>query len=100
MGLDLGTFVDANRMNLIFALVLTPLLFTGWSQYPWPSLDGLRWFQWLRVQPVDLRQRGAPRTMAPNVPHIQTWICFVAAIASLVVLTGIGMIGFLRRSLG
>jgi hypothetical protein len=38
--------------------------------------------------------------MAPEVPHIQTWICFVVAIASLVVLMAVGMAGFNRRALG
>ncbi|MGZ6030077.1 MAG: ABC transporter permease, partial [Myxococcaceae bacterium] len=45
MGLTLGTLVQPNRINIMFALVLTPLLFTGCSQYPWPSLSRLRWFQ-------------------------------------------------------
>jgi len=95
------TFVSPNRINLTFALVTTPLLFTGSSQYPWPSLAGIRWFQVVSaLNPMTYVSEGLRGMMAPNVPHIQTWICFVAAIASLVVLTGIGMIGFLRRSLG
>ena len=101
MGLVLGTFVSPNRINLTFALVTTPLLFTGSSQYPWPSLAGIRWFQVVSAcNPMTYVSEGLRGMMAPNVPHIQTWICFVAAIGSLVVLTGIGMIGFLRRSLG
>jgi ABC-2 type transport system permease protein len=101
MGLVLGTFVSPNRINLTFALVTTPLLFTGSSQYPWPSLAGIRWFQVVSaLNPMTYVSEGLRGMMAPNVPHIQTWICFVAAIGSLVVLTGIGMIGFLRRSLG
>jgi ABC-2 type transport system permease protein len=101
MGLVLGTFVSPNRINLTFALVTTPLLFTGSSQYPWPSLAGIRWFQVVSaLNPMTYVSEGLRGMMAPNVPHIQTWICFVAAIGSLLVLTGIGMIGFLRRSLG
>jgi ABC-2 type transport system permease protein len=38
--------------------------------------------------------------MAPDVPHIQTWVCFVVAVFSLVVLTSVGLVGFLRRALG
>ena len=38
--------------------------------------------------------------MAPGVPHIQTWICFVVAVGSLVVLMAVGMAGFNRRALG
>ncbi len=44
-GLLMGTLVQPQRINLVFSLVFTPLLFTGCSQYPWPSLARLRWFQ-------------------------------------------------------
>jgi ABC-2 type transport system permease protein len=101
MGLVLGTFVSPNRINLTFALVTTPLLFTGSSQYPWPSLTHIRWFQVVSaLNPMTYVSEGLRGLMAPNVPHIQTWICFVAAIGSLVVLTAVGMVGFLRRALG
>lgn len=45
LGLTLGTLVPPQRINITFTLVMTPLLFTGCSQYPWPSLARLRWFQ-------------------------------------------------------
>ena len=91
MGLVLGTFVSPNRINLTFALVTTPLLFTGSSQYPWPSLAHIRWFQVVSaLNPMTYVSEGLRGLMAPNVPHIQTWICFVAAVGSLVVLTGGG----------
>ena len=45
LGLVLGTLVVPQRINIVFSLVFTPLLFTGCSQYPWPSLSRLRWFQ-------------------------------------------------------
>jgi len=37
-GLLMGTLVRPERITLLFALVFTPLLFTGCSQYPWPEL--------------------------------------------------------------
>jgi ABC-2 type transport system permease protein len=101
MGLVLGTFVSPNRINVTFALVLTPLLFTGSSQYPWPSLSHIRWFQVVSAcNPMTYVSEGLRGLMVPNVPHIQTWICFVAAIGAWLVLTAIGMIGFLRRAQG
>jgi ABC-2 type transport system permease protein len=101
MGLVLGTFVSPNRINITFALVTTPLLFTGSSQYPWPSLSHIRWFQVVSAcNPMTYVSEGLRGMMTPNVPHIQTWICFVVGVASLVVLTSIGMVGFLRRALG
>src|SRR5437764_9128842 len=42
-GLLLGTLVQPQRINLLFSLVFTPLLFTVCSQYPGPSLARLRW---------------------------------------------------------
>jgi ABC-2 type transport system permease protein len=101
MGLVLGTFVSPNRINITFALVTTPLLFTGSSQYPWPSLAHIRWFQVISAcNPMTYVSEGLRGMMTPNVPHIQTWICFVVGLASLVALTSIGMVGFLRRALG
>ena len=60
MGLILGTYVPPNRISVTLTLVLTPLIFTGSSQYPWPSLSNLRWFQVVSaLNPDDLRERGA-----------------------------------------
>src|SRR5437763_1968463 len=44
-GLLMGTLVRPERITLLFSLVFTRLLFTGCSQYPWPSLDHIRWFR-------------------------------------------------------
>jgi ABC-2 type transport system permease protein len=101
MGLILGTYVPPNRINVTFALVLTPLIFTGSSQYPWPSLSQIRWFQIVSaLNPMTYVSEGLRGLMVPSVPHIQTWLCFVAAVGFLVVLVVIGMIGFIRRALG
>ena len=55
----------------------------------------------LRVQPDDLRERGSPRSDGSvGAPHSGRWICFAACIGFLVVLTAIGMVGFIRRALG
>ncbi len=101
MGLILGTFVPPNRINVTFALVLTPLIFTGSCQYPWPSLGSIRWFQVVSAcNPMTYVSEGLRGLMVPSVPHIPTWICFVASIGFLLVLTAIGMVGFIRRALG
>jgi ABC-2 type transport system permease protein len=101
MGLILGTFVAPNRINVTFALVLTPLLFTGSSQYPWPSLARIRWFQVVcAANPMTYVSEGLRGLMAPSVPHIPVWICFVVAVGSLVALAAVGMVGFLRRAIG
>jgi ABC-2 type transport system permease protein len=100
MGLILGTFVPPNRINVTFALVLTPLIFTGSSQYPWPSLSHIRWFQVVSAcNPMTYVSEGLRGLMAPSVPHIDTWACFVVAVVYLVLLVIVGMFGFNRRAL-
>ncbi len=101
MGLILGTYVPPNRISVTLTLVLTPLIFTGSSQYPWPSLGHIRWFQVVSaLNPMTYVSEGLRGLMAPEVPHIQTWICFVVAVGSLIALMAIGMAGFTRRALG
>ncbi len=72
------------------------------SPVPVALAGSIRWFQVVsRLQPDDLRERGAARSDGPvGVPHIPIAICFAASVGFLVVLTAIGMVGFIRRSLG
>lgn len=100
LGLTLGTLVDANRINIVFALVLTPVLFTGCSQYPWPSLYKLEWFQWLTtINPLTYVSEGMRAALVPGVPHIRSWICILMLVVSLLVFGTIGVKGFLRRAI-
>ena len=69
IGLVLGTLVKPNRINIVFALVFTPLLFTGCSQYPWPSLDRLPWFQVVTaLNPMTYVSEGMRGALVPSVP--------------------------------
>ncbi len=100
LGLVLGTLVKPNRINIVFSLVFTPLLFTGCSQYPWPSLDKLPWFQVVTaLNPMTYVSEGLRAALVPSVPHIAPWICILVLCGSLVVLLAIGARGFLRRSI-
>ena len=100
LGLALGTFVPPNRINIMFALILTPLLFTGASQYPWPSLSRLRWFQVVTaVNPLTYVSEGLRGAMTPQVPHIAPWICLAVLLVAASGLTALGIYGFFRRAL-
>jgi ABC-2 type transport system permease protein len=100
MGLTLGTLVQPASINLVFALVLTPLLFTGASQYPWPSLSVLRWFQVVTLfNPLTYASEGMRAALVPEVPHLAPWISVLALIASVLLFTFIGVRGFLRRAI-
>lgn len=100
LGLLLGTLVPPNRINIMFALVLTPLLFTGASQYPWPSLERLRWFQVVTAaNPLTYVSEGLRGALVPEVPHIRPWICLVVLLAAITVIGWGGILGFRRRAL-
>ena len=76
IGLVLGTFVSPNRINVTFALVLTPLLFTGSSQYPWPSLSHIRWFQVVSAgNPMTYVSEGMRAALDAVGSHMHAWVC-------------------------
>jgi ABC-2 type transport system permease protein len=100
LGLILGTAVPVNRINVMFALILTPLLFTGASQYPWTSLDQLRWFQVVTaLNPLTYVSEGMRAALEPAVPHIPPWISVLVLAAALTAFTVVGIRLFLRRAI-
>ena len=100
MGLTMGTLVPPNRISIAFSLVLTPLLFTGCSQYPWPTLDSLRWFQIVTLfNPLTYVSEGMRGALVPHVPHIRPWVCVVALVFWLAAFSAIGTWGFIRRAI-
>jgi ABC-2 type transport system permease protein len=100
MGMTLGTLVKPNRINVVFAVVLTPLLFTGSTQFPWQSLDTLRWFQVVcALNPLTYVSEALRAQMAPAVPHLPLWLCALALAGFLVVFGVTSLLGFRRRAL-
>lgn len=100
LGLVLGTIISPNRIRLMFSLILTPLIFTGSCQYPWPSLDELRWFQVLTaVNPLTYVSEGLRGTLAPDVPHIHVAVCITVLLVVLALLTAVGAGGFRKRAI-
>ncbi len=98
MGLVLGTAVPANRISVTFAIVLTPLLFTGASFYPWRLLGHLKWFQVLTLfNPMTYVSEGMRATLSSS-PHLGAgWIALGLA-GGLVIFGGLGLWGFVRRA--
>ncbi len=100
LGLVLGTAVKPANINIVFSLVFTPLLFTGCSQYPWPSLSRLRWFQVITAgNPMTYASEGLRAALVPSVPHIATWISLTVLPLAIVALLATGLYGFYRRAL-
>ena len=100
VGLTLGTLVSASKINIVFALVLTPLLFTGSTQFPWSSLDRLRWFQVVcAVNPLTYVSEGVRGTLLRSTPHIAAPVCALVLLGFLALFTTTGIRGFTRRAI-
>lgn len=99
MGLVLGTAVPPNRISVAFAVVLTPLIFTGCTFYPWSSLHHLRWFQiFTLVNPLTYVSEGL-RGALTTLPHLGAgWIALGLAVA-LVLFATLGSRLFIRRAI-
>jgi ABC-2 type transport system permease protein len=98
IGLVMGTAVPANKINVVFAVVLTPLLFTGATFYPWQSLDTLRWFQVVTLcNPLTYVSEGMRGALTAG-PHLGAgWIALGLAV-SIAVLGAIGVRLFVGRA--
>ena len=98
MGLVLGTAVPPNRISVAFAIVLTPLIFTGAAFYPWPSLTRLTWFQDVTlINPLTYVSEGM-RASLTQLPHLAASWIGVGCVAGVVLFTGLGVRGFIARA--
>ncbi|MEJ2860929.1 ABC transporter permease [Actinomycetospora flava] len=99
-GLCIGTLVSPRKINVVFALVITPLLFTGSTQFPFLQLENLRWFQVVcALNPITYISEGLRGALTPSVPHLAGWVCLLALVASCALFGAIGIQGFVRRAL-
>jgi ABC-2 type transport system permease protein len=90
----LGAWVGAG-----IGMTIGTLMFTGATQYPWPMLSSMRWFQVVTaINPLTYCSEGVRAAMVPELPHIHPWICIVVLVVSSAVFTGTGMWAFRRRA--
>jgi ABC-2 type transport system permease protein len=100
IGMTIGTSVPPRRINIMFAVILMPLMFTGATQFPWFLLDKLRWFQVVcAINPLTYVSEGMRSILVPGVPHIALWIDLLVLLGAGLVFGTIGIMGFMRRAL-
>lgn len=100
MGLTIGTLVPARRINVLFAVIFAPLMFTGSVQFPWQALTNVRWFQVLcALNPLTYVSEGIRASLVPSVPHLPYWLCLLVTVVAIVGFAWLGLKGFLRRAL-
>jgi ABC-2 type transport system permease protein len=100
VGLSMGTFVEPSQINIMFAVIFTPLFFTGCTQYPWALLNRLEWFQIATLfNPITYASEGLRGTLVPQMAHMQVWIALLALVGFIIVFCGLGVYGFVRRAI-
>jgi ABC-2 type transport system permease protein len=68
VGLTIGTLVRPEQISLLFALILTPLLFTGCTYYNWTGLSSIQWFQIVTLfNPLTYGSEGLRRFLMPPI---------------------------------
>jgi ABC-2 type transport system permease protein len=100
MGLVIGTLVPARRVNVLFAVIFAPLMFTGSVQFPWHALNNQRWFQALcALNPLTYVSEGIRASLVPSVPHLPYGLCVLVTVVAIGGCAWLGIKGFLRRAL-
>ena len=103
VGLVLGIAAPIQLLPVIFALVISPLMFTGCTFYPWASLGAIKWFQVVTLfNPLTYAAEGMRYAMVPPVhgQPLQTlaigWVLLALCASFILALWG-GLKLFQRR---
>jgi len=100
IGMTIGTLVTPRRINIMFAVVLTPIMFTGSTQFPWRSLEHLRWFQVVcALNPLTYVSEGMRAILVPGLPSLPLWLDVCAIVVAIGIFGSIGIWGFMRRAI-
>jgi ABC-2 type transport system permease protein len=101
LGLTIGTSVKPQQIGLIFGVVVIPITFLGCVYYPWAALTHIRWLQiGVLINPIVYMSEGLRAAVTPTLPHMNPKLILSMLLASLCLLTWVGVKGFLRRVIG
>jgi ABC-2 type transport system permease protein len=100
LGLTIGTTVKPQQIGLIFGVVVMPITFLGCVYYPWAALNQLKWLQiGVLVNPIVYMSEGLRSALTPT-RHMPPVMIIGMLVFFLVLLTWLGIRGFLRRVIG
>ncbi len=101
LGLTIGTSVKPQQIGLIFGVVVMPITFLGCVYYPWAALNHIRWLQvGVLVSPIVYMSEGLRSALTPALPHMPPVLILAMLTFFLLLLTWLGIKGFLRRVIG
>jgi ABC-2 type transport system permease protein len=99
LGLTIGTLVKPEQIGLMFALIFTPLIFTGCTYYPWSGLSNIRWFQIVTLfNPLTYADEGLRYAMVSYpIPTLAMGWVLLGLGVTIVAFTFLGILVFRRR---
>ena len=101
LGLTIGTSVKPQQIGLIFGVVVMPITFLGCVYYPWAALTHMRWLQIaVLINPIVYMSEGLRGALTTGMPHMNAAVVLLMLCVFLVLLTSLGLRGFLRRVIG
>lgn len=101
LGLVIGTSVKPAQIGLIFGTVVMPITFLGCVYYPWKALHPIHWLQiGVLINPIVYMSEGLRTALTPTLPHMNPIVVLCMLSFFLVLLTVLGIKGFIRRVIG
>ncbi|HEY0161427.1 MAG TPA: ABC transporter permease [Edaphobacter sp.] len=101
LGLTIGTTVEPKQIGLIFGVVVMPITFLGCVYYPWRALAPIPWLQMgVLINPIVYMSEGLRSALTPTLPHMPHAMILGMLTFFLILLTWLGIRGFLRRVIG
>jgi len=98
LGLVIGTSVKPQQISLIFGVVVMPITFLGCVYYPWAGLRSMPWLQvGVLLNPIVYMSEGLRAALTPRLDHMNAVLILAMLTCFLVLLTWVGIKGFLRR---
>jgi len=98
LGLVIGTAVKPQQISLIFGTVVMPITFLGCVYYPWSGLKSIHWLQTgVLINPIVYMSEGLRAALTPSLDHMNPGLILAMLTGFLVLLTRIGIRGFIRR---
>jgi ABC-2 type transport system permease protein len=99
-GLLLGTLIDPQKAQILFAVVLLPITMLGCVYYPWSALEDIRWLQIASLfNPLVYVSEALRAALTPDVGHMPTWAFSLALLGGTAVLTWFATRTFTKRVL-
>lgn len=99
-GLWLGTLMDPQKVQMMFALVLLPMSMLGCVYYPWAAMDHIRWLQILVLaNPMVYVNEGLRAALTPQVAHMSAWAYLSVLVVGTALLGWLSTRTFTRRVL-